>query len=174
MFFAPFLVLFGIIFFALLALLFTLLEIGVIRYAFGALGLPPELAFIALLASLLGSYINIPVSQVEGGAHHDAEFVHFFGVRYPVPTRPQGSGTIVAINVGGAIVPTLISLYVLIHQSGAIIPALFGVTIVAAIVHQWARPVRGLGIAIPMFIPPIVAATAAWLLSIAFGGAQHI
>ncbi|SRR6266851_3782393 len=174
MFFAPFLILFAFIFFAVVALLFALLQIGVIRYAFDALGLPPELAFTALLVSLLGSYINIPISRVEGGAHHDAEFVRFFSVRYPVPVRPEGSGTIVAINIGGAIVPMLISLYVLIHQSSAIVPALFGITIVAATIHQWARPVRGLGIAIPMFIPPIVAATAAWILSIVFGGPQHI
>src|SRR5216683_5904995 len=174
MFFAPFLILFAFIFFAVVALLFALLQIGVIRYAFDALGLPPELAFTALLVSLLGSYINIPISRVEGGAHHDAEFVRFFSVRYPVPVRPEGSGTIVAINIGGAIVPMLISLYVLIHQSSAIVPALFGITIVAATIHQWARPVRGLGIAIPMFIPSIVAATAAWILSIVFGGAQHI
>src|SRR6266705_5562794 len=116
MFFAPFLILFGLIFFALLALLFALLEIGVIRYAFDALGLPPGLAFTALLASLLGSYINIPVGRVEGGVHHEAAVVNFFGVRYPVPVRPLGSGTTVAVNLGGAIVPALISLYVLIHR----------------------------------------------------------
>jgi uncharacterized membrane protein len=174
MFFAPFLMISAVIFFALLAFLFAMLQIGIIRYAFGALGLPPHLAFLALLASLLGSYINIPISRIEGGAHHEAEFVTAFGSRYPVPSRPEGAGTVVAINVGGAIVPILISLYVLIHQASAIVPAAFGVAIVAAIVHRWARPVRGLGIAIPMFIPPIVAAVTAWVLSIVFGGAQHV
>jgi uncharacterized membrane protein len=174
MFFAPFLMLSAVIFFALLAFVFAMVQIGIIRYAFGALGLPPDLAFLALLASLLGSYINIPIGRVAGGAHHEAEVVTAFGARYPVPARPGGAGTVVAINVGGAIVPILISLYVLMHQASAIVPAVFGVAIVAAIVHRWARPVRGLGIAIPMFIPPIAAAVAAWPLSIAFGGAQHV
>ena len=41
-----------------------------------------------------------------------------------------------------------------------IVPALIGVAIVTAIVHRFAIPVPGLGIATPMLIPPIVAA--AW------------
>ena len=48
----------------LLAFFFVLVEIHVINYAFMALGLPPEMAFAALLASLIGSYINIPVARV--------------------------------------------------------------------------------------------------------------
>jgi uncharacterized membrane protein len=63
---------------------------------------------------------------------------------------------------------------VLAHQPRAIIPSALGVGIVALVVHRWARPVRGLGIAIPMFIPPIVAAVAAWLLVGLFGGSAHV
>ena len=55
MFFAPFLFLYSIVFFVALALLFAMLEIGAIDYAFNALGLPPHAAFWALLVSLLGS-----------------------------------------------------------------------------------------------------------------------
>src|SRR5947209_14572195 len=62
MFFDPFLAFYAILFFALLAGIFVMLEIHVINYAFGALGLPPELAFLALFASLIGSYINIPIA----------------------------------------------------------------------------------------------------------------
>jgi uncharacterized membrane protein len=105
MLFGPFLLIYGLVFFVLLATLFALLEIGVIHYAFGALGLPPELAFMALLASLLGSYINIPIARIDGGAAHDAEVVSAFGVRYRVPARAAGGSTVVAVNVGGAVVP---------------------------------------------------------------------
>ena len=79
-----------------------------------------------------------------------------------------------AVNVGGAVVPVLICLYVLAHQLSAILPSAIGVAVVGLVVHRWARPVRGLGIAIPMFIPPIVAALAAWFLAVLFGGPQHI
>lgn len=173
MFFAPFLALYALIFFVVIALLFALLEIGIIHYAFGALGLPPELAFMALLASLAGSYINIPVARLDGGEPHGVEIVNFFGVRYRVPARYAGATTTLAVNVGGAVVPVLISIYVLANQLSAILPSAIGAFVVALVVHRWARPIRGVGIAIPMFIPPIVAAMAAWLLAALFGE-QHI
>jgi uncharacterized membrane protein len=175
MFFGPFLILYGIFFFAVLAFLFVLLEIGVINYAFGALGLPPELAFLALFASLLGSYINIPITKIEGGAPHAAAVVNSFGVRYRVPMRYAADGsTMLAVNVGGAVVPVLISIYVLAHHMGAIVPSIIGVIIVALAVHRYARPVPGLGIATPMFIPPVVAALSAITLSELFGGYAHV
>jgi uncharacterized membrane protein len=174
MFFGPFVLLYGIAFFIILAFLFALLEIGIIHYAFGALGLPPELAFMALFASLLGSYFNIPIARVDGGVAHHAEMVSAFGVRYRVPARSTGGSTVVAVNVGGAVVPILVCIYVLSHQAAAIVPSAIGATIVAIVVHRFARPIRGLGIATPMFIPPIVAAIAAYLLAGLFGGPQHL
>ncbi len=174
MFFGPFLAFYAILFFVLLAGIFVMLEIGVINYAFGALGLPPELALLALLASLIGSYINIPIAQIASGEPHLAEIVSSFGVRYRVPLHYARGATTLAVNVGGAIVPVLISIYVLAHHSAAIVPATAGVVVVALVVHRWARPVRGLGIAIPMFIPPIVAALSAWLLAGLLGGYAHI
>jgi uncharacterized membrane protein len=173
MFFGPFLAFYAILFFVLLAGIFAMLEIGVINYAFGALGLPPQLALMALFASLVGSYINIPLARIEGGEPHTAEMVSSFGVRYRVPLHYARSGTTLAVNVGGAVVPVLISIYVLAHQPLAIIPSALGAGVVALAVHRWARPVRGLGIAIPMFIPPIVAALTAWLLIGLFGGYAH-
>jgi uncharacterized membrane protein len=174
MFFGPFLAFYSILFFVVLAGIFVMLEIGVISYAFGALGLPPELAIMALMASLLGSYLNIPVAQIEGGEPHLTEIVTSFGVRYRVPLHYARGATTLAVNFGGAIVPMLISIYVLSRQPTAIVPSAFGALIVALVVHRWAQPVRGLGIAIPMFIPPIVAALAAWLLAAIFGGYAHI
>ena len=174
MFFGPFVLLYGFIFFIVLAGLFALLEIGVIHYAFGALGLPPELAFMALLASLLGSYINIPIARIDGGPPHVAEVVNAFGVRYRMPTHAAHGSTIIAINVGGAVVPILIALYVLAHQINAIAPSVIGVAIVSFLVHRFARPVRGVGIATPMFIPPLVAAISAWFLAALFAVPHHV
>jgi uncharacterized membrane protein len=168
MFFAPFLVLYAILFLGLLTFVFVVVQIGIIHYAFEVIGLPHDLAFAALLASLIGSYINIPITRVEGGAPAPLEVVGRFGVRYRVPARYATGETTLAINVGGAIVPVLISLYVLAHQPAALIPALTGIVVVAMVVHRFARPVPGLGIATPMFIPPLIAATAAILLTAFF------
>jgi uncharacterized membrane protein len=168
-FFAPFLAFYAIVFFFVLAFLFILLEIHVINYAFVSLGLPPEFAFTALLVSLIGSYINIPITRVAGGQPHPAEVVRSFGIRYRVPTRYVTDSTIIAVNVGGAIVPVFISIYLLMQMPAIVVPALIGVMIVTAIVHRFAMPVPGMGIATPMLIPPIVAALCGYFL----GSSQH-
>jgi uncharacterized membrane protein len=171
MFFAPFLFLYWIIFFLVIALLFGLLEIGVINYAFNALGLPPHTAFLALMASLLGSYINIPVTRIEGGEPSAPEVVSHFGMRYPVPTHlAAGRSTVVAINVGGAIVPLCICAWILAANPAVIVPAILGTAIVSLVVYRTARPIPGIGIATPMFIPPIIAAIVGMFLS---GGVPH-
>ena len=174
MFFAPFIVIYAIIFFLILAFLFVMLEIGVIRHAFLMIGLPPEAAFLALFASLVGSYVNIPLTRIASGPAYPQPMVGSFGVRYRVPTRYAGGHTVLAINVGGALVPVLISIYVLMIQPAAILPAAVGVAIVAAVVNRYARPVPGLGIATPMFIPPIVAALVAFGLTGMLGGGTHV
>jgi len=168
MFFAPFLIFYALIFLGLLFVWLMFVWVGVISNVFQALGLPPTLAFMALLASFIGSYINIPLTEVESGTAHLSEVVGHYGMRYRIPVRYQTGKTTVAINVGGAIVPALISLYVLSHFPETMFAALVGTAIVAMVVNRFARPIPGLGIATPMFIPPIIAATCGWFL-----GGQH-
>lgn len=168
MFFAPFLFLYALIFFGLLVFWFFLVWVGVISGVFQTLGLSPEGAFVALLASLIGSYINIPVTEVESGEPEPPMLVEYYGLRYRLPARYRTNFTKIAVNVGGAIVPVVISAYVLSHWPQAIGRAVIGTVIVALVVHRFARPVPGLGIATPMFVPPIIAAVCAWLL-----GGEH-
>jgi uncharacterized membrane protein len=172
-FFAPFVFFWGVVFFLILAFLFVLIEIHVINYAFVMVGLPPPLAFLALLAALIGSYINIPITRIASGEHHPAPVVRRFGVTYRIPRPVETGSTVVAINVGGAIVPILISLYVLYHFAEIIPAAIIGTVIVALVVHRFARPVPGLGVATPMFVPPIVAALVAYLLDATLGVSAH-
>ena len=37
------------------------------------------------------------------------EVIHFFGMRYRVPVVTHWAGTVIAVNVGGAVIPTLMS-----------------------------------------------------------------
>jgi uncharacterized membrane protein len=167
--FGPFLFIYVVLFFAVLAFLFVLVEIHVINYAFTLAGLPPELAFLALVGSLIGSYVNIPVARLRGGTPHPATVVSSYGVRYQLPAPTWDGSTILAINVGGAVVPILIAIYLLVHQPDIIGQAALATAIVGLVVNRSARPIRGLGIATPMFVPPIVAALAGYVL----GGGVH-
>jgi uncharacterized membrane protein len=85
-------------------------------------------------------------------------------MHHMVPVVVSWPGTVIAINVGGALVPTLVSLYLLVKNE------LWGLGIVAiacvaALCHWLARPVPGLGIALPIFVPAIVTAIVALVLS---------
>ncbi len=171
--FGPFLFLYAVLFVLVLGFLFALIEIHVINYVFTALGLPPGLALVALLVSLIGSYLNIPITKVDGGPTHQARIVSHFGIRYRLPARYTSESTTVAVNVGGAIVPLGICAYVLFHFPGTIVPAVIGTAIVTVVVYRFARPVPGMGIATPMLVPPIVAAIVAYVLSALMGGTAH-
>jgi len=87
-----------------------------------------------------------------------------FGIRYRIPIVHRQPATILAVNLGGAVIPTAVSLYLLIRndvwwQAGV------AVVFVAALVHAIARPIPGLGIAVPALVPPLLAAAAALILS---------
>ena len=162
---APFLFVYLLICLVLLAGLFILLEINVISYAFMILGLSPRVAVLALFASLIGSYVNIPLYKVECGPISTDAVVNNYGVLYQVPLQYAGSSTTVAINVGGALVPLLIAGYALYRRPDALLPSILSTVIVAFVAHQFAYPVKGMGIALPLFIPPLAAASVALLLS---------
>jgi uncharacterized membrane protein len=68
------------------------------------------------------------------------------------------------VNVGGALIPTIMSLYLLVRNSlwGL---GLLATACVAAVCHHLAQPVAGLGIALPIFVPAIVTAIVAMVLS---------
>ena len=97
---------------ALLAL-FLLIQFGVLRYAFGRIGLSSKYATLLLLASLLGSYVNIPIAHFANERVVPQEVIDFFGRRYVVPMVVDWPGMILAVNVGGAVIPLLLSIYLL-------------------------------------------------------------
>ena len=163
-YFLPLTVFFILAFFFFLVLLFFFIQIGLISYAYERMGISANLILPLLFLSLLGSAINIPVTQVSSGPAISRQVVDFFGIRYVIPSIEYPERTVIAVNVGGAVVPTLISLY-LLFSTGLFWRSLLGVAIVAAIVHRLARPVPGVGIAIPLFVPPLVAAATGLLLA---------
>jgi uncharacterized membrane protein len=164
LYFFPLTTLFIVAFFFFLVLLFVSIQVGLIGYAYERIGISANLIFPLLLLSLLGSAINIPVTQVSGGPVVAQQVVDFFGIRYIIPFVGYRERTVVAVNLGGAVVPTLISLY-LLFTTGFFIRGLLGVALVSAVVHRLARPVLGVGIAIPLFIPPLIAALVGLLLA---------
>jgi uncharacterized membrane protein len=148
----------------LFGLLVALIEIGIIGYAYERVGVHRRYVFVILLLSLLGSYVNIPVAEFPAERVVSGQEVTYFGMRYVIPVVEEWPGTVLAVNVGGAVIPTLLSLY-LVVKTGLYGRALIAVAVMTAVAHALAYPVRGMGIAVPVFIPPVVAAVTALVLS---------
>ena len=155
-------------FFLLLALLFAalvaILQIGILGYAYEKIGIRRRTAYLILLLSLIGAYVNIPIAELPGSQTIEYKLVRDqIGTPYVTYQIKEWPSTL-AINLGGAIIPTLLSIYLVVkHQIYGF--SLIGIAAVAAVVHYLAEPIEGMGIAVPIFVPPILAAVVAMVLS---------
>ncbi|TAH43204.1 MAG: DUF1614 domain-containing protein [Betaproteobacteria bacterium] len=141
-------------------------QLGVLQIAFYKLGLEPRSAYLLLSASLFGSLINLPLFSVRAEAPPSGELPpqlrEFFGLqRLPFTGR-----TIVAVNVGGCVVPVAFCLYLLAHAPLHAAHVIAAVAVVAGVSYLTSFPQRGVGIAMPFLVAPATAAAAAMALDI--------
>lgn len=148
----------------MLVVLFILISLSVFGLAFRKLGFPAEYSVYFLFLSLLCSYVNIPVKKVTprvpviSGRNID---VHWFNYTASLPDVKQS--TIIAINLGGAVIPVVMSLF--LSTMVSLVDVLIGILVITIIIHRIARPVRGSGIAIHVLLPPFLAAAMALIIS---------
>jgi uncharacterized membrane protein len=163
MFFPPFLAFFVFIFVFLLLVAFGLIQFGLFSWAFAKIGIPPEYLFTLLFLCIVGSMINIPIRRIP--LEHDAaewDTVSYFGMRFRPPRVGRPNEMVLAVNLGGAVIPAILSLYLLVHSPQPI-RMLLALAAVSYVTYRYARPVAGVGIAVPWLIPPIAAAVAAMI-----------
>ena len=143
------------------------LFLGYIVSAFMKIGFSAEDALLILLLSLLGSGINIPLTTLKSDIPVVKDnYAKVFGISYRIPILQRvRNETVLAINVGGAVIPVLISAYLLTQYPSSFLPAGIGIAVVAAITYAVAKPIRGVGIATPALVPPLTAALTAILLT---------
>ncbi|MGA7807929.1 DUF1614 domain-containing protein [Bradyrhizobium sp.] len=155
-------------FFSILVVLFVgliiLVQLRILRYAYMRLGVGPGTALLLLFGSLIGSYFNIPITVLPGHPVRTHEFVDFYGMHYAVPLVTSWPGTVLAVNIGGAVIPTLMSSYLVLRYQ-LWLKAAIAVVAIAIIIHAMATPVPGVGIAVPIFGPVVTTAILAFLLS---------
>jgi uncharacterized membrane protein len=147
----------------LFAALIILIQLRILRYAYMRLGVGPGAALLLLFGSLIGSYFNIPITVLPGPVR-PAQIVDFYGMRYVVPLVTSWPGTVLAVNVGGAVIPTLMSTYLVLRYQ-LWFKAAIATAIIASVIHSMATPVSGVGIAVPVFLPVATTAILAFILS---------
>ncbi|HSB68723.1 MAG TPA: DUF1614 domain-containing protein [Candidatus Methylomirabilis sp.] len=143
--------------------LIALLRLGLIRYVYERLGLSRRAAVLILFAALLGSGINIPLYRFPAQRVVEPSIVEFFGMQYIVPQVVERGSSVVAVNVGGAVIPVLLCLH-LVGQMGVRRRMLLTLGVSTLATHLLAQPLPGVGIALPPLLPSLVTAVAAILV----------
>jgi len=163
-FFLPIAFLSFIFFILFLPILFILGYFHVVTVGFEKLGFSSETTILLLLAILIGSSINIPLGRQK---LVQVEEPVFFGLFRQPRIKSQG----IAVNLGGVVIPVLISLYFLYlgwRQGFSLEPILIAVILMIIIAKLSARIIPGRGIVLPFFIPPLFAVIFALILSPGF------
>jgi uncharacterized membrane protein len=164
------LILIVIVLFLIMLVLLPLLFADLMAAALVKLHLDPSTAIILVVAIMFGSLINIPVKRI---TRTETVIVHplaIFGLWGVLPQlRQLRRETIIAVNVGGCIIPLALAFYEmaqLARQAG--MPALLALAVAVgvniAVCFAVAKPVPEIGITMPAFVPAIVAAASASLL----------
>jgi len=147
--------------------------------ALSRLGLTPESALLALIGIFLGGAVNIPVKRIEREQEMEYNPFLIFGLHRVLPPdwmssfrRPVRAVTIIAVNVGGCLIPVTIAVYEtlrVLERGAYAFFVLLGVTALnVAVCYRLARPIPGVGIGMPALIPPFFAALPSLLLVPAF------
>lgn len=153
----------------LIPLLLVVLFINVVEAAFQRIGLSPMMASVLVFATILGSLVNIPLRKVTCTRTVErpmaSGFYHFI---YPQSTQGymEQCDTTIAINVGGAVVPLLLCIYMFARYPEYLFPwCLVTIPIMVGICYKISRVVPNVGIVMPTFVPPLMSAGLALLFA---------
>jgi uncharacterized membrane protein len=160
----------SLVLFLLLAFLLPLLFYQLMLTGLAKLHLSPGAALGLMIAIVVGSMINIPVRRIRHATTVDVHPLAIYGFSSMLPQlRRVQRETVIAVNVGGCLVPTGLALYQLMHLAAIdpryLMPVALAAAANIALCYRVARPVPGVGIVMPGLIPPILAAGLAWLLA---------
>lgn len=154
-----------LIYLVLLSVLFIIiLQLGVFGIVLAKLGLSPDSAGLLLGSTLIGSLINLPLFTITATTEITLPKFPLPRVFFTSATMPRDK-TIIAINVGGALVPVFFSVYLIFLHSLSFFQIIFAITLVAIVCFYFSRPIKGLGIGMPVFIAPFTAAVVALMIA---------
>lgn len=148
-----------LIFIVLAALLLAaLIQLEVLQVAFDKLGLPANSFLLLLVASAFGSMVNVPLFALAANASAQEEILR----RLPEALRRRmkvlPGKTVVAINVGGCLVPMLLSVYLVVHTPLSFEQLLPAIALVSLVAYYGSVLVPNVGVIMPILAAPFAAA----------------
>lgn len=168
---------FALIFLLALLFMFVFLPLSIVTEAFSRLGVTPVQGVLLLIAILLGRTVNIPVYTSERlvmvSRTSSVEFLrNQLGGHIQVEQQPENElrKQQFAVNLGGCIIPVLLSMMFMLRSSGELgdVGALgwiaLSTVVVAAAGYAMVKPDIMAGLRIPVFVPAIATLITVWLL----------
>jgi uncharacterized membrane protein len=134
------------------------------------LHLSPQWALNLTIAIIIGGLINIPVKRIVRERPVWSHPLAVFALDSTIPGwLIHRRETVIAVNVGGCLIPVGIAIYQLTHLAPLGAEALWGAALATLIVtfvsYAVATPVAGVGIVMPGFVAPITAALSALIIA---------
>jgi len=134
------------------------------------LHLSPDTAFNLMLAIIFGGLINIPVKRIVQQRPVWSHPLAAYGLDRAMPRwLTKRHETIIAVNVGGCLIPVGIAIYQLTYLFPLGADAIWAVTVATTIntvvCYFVATPVASVGIVMPGFVAPLTAVVSALILA---------
>jgi uncharacterized membrane protein len=152
------------IFFFIALFFVAMVQIEVLEIAFAKLGLSPEVSLLILVGTLVGSGINLPLyaikTKLTGHFVESEDKTPVWEIYQPV----REGKTVIAMNVGGCLIPLGLCLFFLSQQVLEPVKLLTAIVALSALSYKLSQPIPGRGVAMPIFIAPLVAVVLALVL----------
>ncbi len=143
--------------------------VNAMQTALTKLHLHPTIGFGVMIGIVAGSFVNLPLRRLE----REVEQVeaprrwHRWLGRIPLVHRTK-TETIIAVNLGGCLIPLALAGFEIVvvacNAPRAMWAMLVAALVNSAVCYRIARPIQGLGIALPAVLPPAVSVGVTWLL----------
>jgi uncharacterized membrane protein len=146
------------------AFLVVFVQLGVLQVTFHKLGLSPDSAALLLVVTLFGSMLNLPLFTVRTDRAAQEKRLHELPRMLLRRIRVIPGRTLIAVNVGGCVVPAAFSFYLIRHSQPDPLHVLAAVATVALVSYAISFSVPRVGIAMPVLVAPLTAAIAAVLI----------
>lgn len=165
MFYLPVSLLLFVLLLLLIPFLWFAVTLDVVEIAVAKLGFSPNVALVLLALIILGSTINIPLYRTESTIQVAQGFTDLWLREYwGIPLKRVQRSTIIAVNVGGGLIPVVLALYQ--FSQGNSVAIVLVTAIVTIVSYYAARVVPGIGIQMNPLLAPLTAALSAMLIAV--------
>lgn len=149
----------------MMSILLGIIQLGMITVAFGKLGMAPESGLLLVMSSLIGGLFNLPLFKLTTEQPMEQRLSSPWHGLLRLPSIPFTGTTTVAVNIGGCLIPVMFSLYLVSLGNLAPWQIVSATACVSTVSFISSRPIPNLGIAMPILMGPLAAASAALLIA---------